>query len=77
MRETILVLLLSAVTSTVAAEPTRADSLYAKWCDRQSGVERVPPEERARHIAQCVEALEEADRNPDAGRRDKGREEEG
>lgn len=73
MRSTITLLLLIPLTSTTVAVPS--DSLYGNWCDNQATTEQVPPEERAKHITACIETLEEVDRNPNAGNKNKDDEE--
>lgn len=75
MRSLILFSLLIPFASAAVAESAPSDSLYGNWCGSQATAEKVPQEERARHIAACVEALEEADRNPDAGKKKKDDEE--
>ena len=73
MNQKILFLLLTATLPAVA-QSAPANSTYTTWCERTATAEKVSPEEWQRHVAACVEALEEADRNPD---KPKKRDEEG
>ena len=65
-------LLIPFASATVAAP---SDSFYANWCEKQATVEQVAQEARAGHITVCIEELEEADRNPNAGKKKKDDEE--
>ncbi|GAB6040305.1 hypothetical protein [Endothiovibrio diazotrophicus] len=65
MRALPLTLLLVAV----AAQAADSDSPYAGWCARSASVEQVPAAEQEAHVARCIESLEEADRNPDKGKK--------
>ena len=75
MRSLILFSLLIPFASAAVAESAPSNSLYGNWCGSQASVEKVSGEARERHIAACIEALEEADRNPDAGKKKKDDEE--
>jgi hypothetical protein len=57
-----------------AAIAEESGSPYQKWCTRSAEVEKVAAVQREEFIQECIDTLEEADRNPDksSGRKRKG-----